>query len=273
MKKFHVKDFINSAKEEGAKVVIGEMLPTVVKNVGETLVGVGVGELIGDIASAACPIVNNIRLNYKQKLLDRNITSSIQTLIQRQDELEEIVKQLQNKNPGLIQTTVYAYLDNISDEIQEEMVVYNTNGYVNLLKSDNKNIDTILMFFETMNQLNYLDVRILKLYNSYFGEGETISDICQDCNLEYGETKFIRQKLERLGLLVERNEKFEKENLEKISKYLHDLDRESKKSRPGTVRFPNLKSVSKTPSYSITLLGRKYLELMDSKTYETKENE
>lgn len=56
-------------------------------------------------------------------------------------------------------------------EIQEKMVEYNVNGYINLLKSDHTNIDLGLMFFKTMSQLNNLDIRILKVYSNLKMDG------------------------------------------------------------------------------------------------------
>ena len=39
-------------------------------------------------------------------------------------------------------------MDNKVVEIQEKMVEYNVNGYINLLKSDHTNIDLGLMFLK-----------------------------------------------------------------------------------------------------------------------------
>ena len=56
-------------------------------------------------------------------------------------------------------------------EIQEKMVEYNVNGYINLLKLGHTNIDLGLMFFKTMSQLNNLDIRILKVYSNLKMDG------------------------------------------------------------------------------------------------------
>lgn len=87
------------------------------------------------------------------------------------------------------------------DEIQERMVEYNVNGYINLLKSDHTNIDLGLMFFKTMSQLNDLDIRILKVYSNLETDGESIVSICNELNLEMNQIRFIKEKLERFGLL------------------------------------------------------------------------
>ena len=50
-------------------------------------------------------------------------------------------------NPVFIEQITEALLDNIADEIQEKLVEYNVNGYINLLKSDHTNINLGLMLF------------------------------------------------------------------------------------------------------------------------------
>ena len=136
---------------------------------------------------------------------------------------------------------------------------YNANGYVNLLKLDNTNLDIVLMFFKTLAQLSDLDIRVLKSY-SYFGnDGESLLDICKDIHIDFEQMRFIREKLERFGLLQSKNEEINDNNLEAVVKYLQNLEKESKKSKPGTVKIPKLKKVSGSDSYKITPLGRQYL--------------
>lgn len=113
-----------------------------------------------------------------------------------------IVKEAREEHKAAIE----ALLDNIVDEIQEKMVEYNVNGYINLLKSDHTNIDLGLMFFKTMSQLNDLDIRILKVYSNLGNDGESIVSICKKLNLELNQIRFIKEKLERFGLLQSRNE-------------------------------------------------------------------
>lgn len=99
-----------------------------------------------------------------------NALKNIQT---RQTELEYRMNNLFENNPVFIEQITEALLDNIVDEIQEKLVEYNVNGYINLLESDHTNIDLGLMFFKTMSQLNDLDIRILKVYSNLKTDGES----------------------------------------------------------------------------------------------------
>ena len=87
-------------------------------------------------------------------------------------------------------------MDNILDEIQEKMVEYIVNGYINVLKSNNTNINLGLMFFKTWSQLNDLDICILKPYSNLGNDGESIVSICNELNLELNQIRFVKEKLE-----------------------------------------------------------------------------
>ena len=165
-------------------------------------------------------------------------------------------------NPTFITKITEALLDNIVDEIQEKLVKYNVNGYINLLKSEHTNIDLGLMFFKTMSQLNDLDIRILKVYSNQETYGESIVSICNELNLEHNQIQFIKEKLERFGLLQSRNEEISDDNLNKIIKYLENIKKENRKKNSNDVKVPNLKKVSGTDSYRITSLGRHYLTMI-----------
>lgn len=86
----------------------------------------------------------------------------------------------------------------------------------------------------------------------------------QQSNLEY--QRQITEAL--LDNIVEepqdKNEEINDNNLKEIVKYLQNLEKESKKSKPGSVKIPKLKKVSGSDSYKITQLGRQYLTLIEA---------
>ena len=113
-------------------------------------------------------------------------------------------------------------------------------------------------------QLSDLDIRVLKSYSYLGNDGENILDICKDIHVDFEQMRFIREKLERFGLLQSKNEEINDNNLKEIVKYLQNLEKESKKSKPGSVKIPKLKKVSGSDSYKITQLGRQYLTLIEA---------
>ena len=223
----------------------------------------GVGMLACEMVGSVVPVANNVLLSYKQHRLERNVLNALNIVQNRQTEIEYKMNELLENNRAFITQVTEALLDNIVDEIQEKMVEYNVNGYINLLKSDHTNIDLGLMFFKTMSQLNDLDIRILKVYSNLKTDGERIVSICNELNLELNQIQFIKEKLERFGLLQSRHEEKNDDNLNKIVKYLEQVKKKSKLINSNDVMFPNLRKVSGTDSYRITSLGRHYLTMID----------
>lgn len=222
----------------------------------------GVGMLASEIVGSVLPVANNVLLSYKQHRLERNVLNALNIVKNKQTEIEYKMNELLENNRAFITQVTEALLDNIVDEIQEKMVEYNVNGYINLLKSDHTNIDLGLMFFKTMSQLNDLDIRILKVYSNLKTDGESIVSICNELDLELNQIQFIKEKLERFGLLQSRHEEMNENNLDNIVKYLEKVKRENRKKNPNDVKVPNLKRVSGTDSYRITSLGRHYLTMI-----------
>lgn len=263
MDQYKLEDLIDAAKEEVGKEVVEKLLPQVIQEAGNFLFDRGVGMLACQVVGSVLPVANNILLSFNQHHLERNVLNALNIIQSRQTELENRMNELLENNPLYTRQITEALLDNIVDEIQERMVDYNVNGYINLLKSDHTNIDLGLMFFKTMSQLNDLDIRILKAYSNLEAEGESIVSICNELNLELDQIRFIKEKLERFGLLQSRNEEMNDDNLKAIIKYLENVKRENRKKNLNDVKVPNLKRVSGADSYRITSLGRHYLIMID----------
>lgn len=262
MDQYKLNDLMDATKEEVGKETVENLLPAVVQEAGSFLFDKGVGILACQIVGSVVPVANNILLSYKQHRLERNVLNSLRIIQSKQNELEKRMNELLENNPTFISQITEALLDNIVDEIQERMVEYNVNGYINLLKSDHTNIDLGLMFFKTMSQLNDLDIRILKVYSNLETDGESIVSICNELNLEMNQIRFIKEKLERFGLLQSRNEEMNDDNLDRIVKYLEKVKKENRKRNPNDVKVPSLKRVSSSDSYRITSLGRSYLTMI-----------
>lgn len=138
---------MDATKEEVGKEVVEKLLPTVIQEAGSFLFDKGVGMLVCEIVGSVLPVANNILLSYKQHRLERNVLNTLNIVQNRQTEIEYRMNELLENNPLYTRQITEALLDNIVDEIQEKLVEYNVNGYINLLKSDHTNIDLGLMFF------------------------------------------------------------------------------------------------------------------------------
>lgn len=147
MDQYKLKDLMDATKEEVGKEVVEKLLPTVVQEAGNFLFDKGVGMLACEMVGSVLTVANNVLLSYKQHRLERNVLNALNIVQNRQTEIEYKMNELLENNRAFITQVTEALLDNIVDEIQEKMVEYNVNGYINLLKSDYTNIDLGLMFF------------------------------------------------------------------------------------------------------------------------------
>ena len=78
------------------------------------------------------------------------------------------------------------------------------NGLTNIAGGINWQEDVVLMFYDTLSQLNLLDLRLLKLYASTYIERDDNDDIYKlmnECQIDNSQAGMIREKLERLGLI------------------------------------------------------------------------
>lgn len=262
MDQYKLKDLMDATKEEVGKELVEKLLPAVIQEAGSFLFDKGMGMWACEMVGSVLPVANNVLLSYKQHCLERNVLNALKNIQTRQTELEYRMNNLFENNPVFIEQITEALLDNIMDEIQEKLVEYNVNGYINLLESDHTNIDLGLMFFKTMSQLNDLDIRILKVYSNLETYGESIVSICNELNLELNQIRFIKEKLEWFDLLQSRNEEMNDDNLEMIVNYLEKVKKENRKRNLNDIKVPGLKRVSASDSYRITPLGRHYLTMI-----------
>ena len=60
MNKYKILDLFHALNEEAGDVILSEVLPAVVKEYGECIVGEGVATLVGEVIGAICPRINNV---------------------------------------------------------------------------------------------------------------------------------------------------------------------------------------------------------------------
>ena len=244
-------------------LALGNVLPEIVKVYGETIVSEGVANLAGELIGAVCPRVNNIRLSYKQNRLERNVSIMLNRLVEKQKELtsriDEIQKNVEGRN--FIQQSSEMLLDSIVDEIETSKVQYSVNGYVNLIQTENANLDMSLMFFKTISELNDIDIQILKTYD-WRNQDKMASITPFNSEFDYSQLQYIKEKLLRFGLLNSKNEKLSAKNQEIIIEYLQKFNKDFTSKNPKGVKIPKFNKLQSTDRYSITSLGIALLQLI-----------
>lgn len=264
MEKKNILDLFHASNEEALDVTLSDILPEVAKQISEMAVSEATASIICEIIGAVFPRINHIRLGWKQNRLERNLKKAIEEL-QKNDLL--IAVQMENLiecNQDQMFRTQYCemMLDAIYDEIQESKVRYGINGYINLMCVENPNEDMALMFFKTLTELSDLDIRVLKIF-SYEYE-DNYYTMMQEVDISDMQYRFVKEKLERFGLLQSKNADIRDTDLAAIIGYLKDINKQSNSKNPKTVKFPNkIKDLARSDSYKITSLGRQFLKLTE----------
>lgn len=256
-------DLVKATGDETIDFALSNVLPEVVKTYGETMVPEVVANLAGELIGAVCPRLNNIRLSYKQNRLERNVSIMLNRLIVNQKLLSSRIDKLQKSIAGrtFIQQSSEMLLDNIVDEIQPEKVQYSVNGFVNLIQTENANLDMSLMFFKTISDLNDIDIRVLKTFDwKTQDKEEPITPF--NSEFDYSQLRYIKEKLLRLGLLKSKNEELSAKNQEKMIDYLQKFNKDITSKKPKGVKLPQFKKLQTTDRYNITSLGLALLQLI-----------
>lgn len=256
-------DLAKSVIDEMGDLALSEVLPGIVKTYGDTFVSDSLVNLAGELIGAVFPCFNNIRLSYKQNRLERNMSTMLDYLVENQEILNKRLDVLEKTREGrdFLQLSNEMLLDNIVDEIQTSKVKYSVNGYINLIQTEDANLDMSLMFFKTISALNDIDIRILKTYDwRHPSETEPITPF--NSEFDSSQLRYIKEKLVRLGLLKSKNEELSARNQERIIDYLQKFNKDFDPSKPKGVKLPDFKKIHSTDSYNITTLGFALLQLI-----------
>lgn len=115
--------------------------------------------------------------------------------------------------------------------------------------------------------MNELDIRVLKLYRPMWesknDERENFWDVMKDEDIDDLQYNFIREKLCRLGMLDSKNEKVRNDNIDELGNTLTEFIKQAYSKKPKVVNLPKIKKIKNSESYSITKLGRQYLDFID----------
>ena len=256
-----VDDFLNASKEEITDMDLESgIVQPVVTNLASLALSEGASLIVGNIIGTLSPRINNIRLNYKQNRFERHVISALSVINEKIDVLERNYSILNSQNKEKFSNEYLEWLlDNLYEEKQINKVPFHVNGYLNLMDND-ANDNLMLMFFNTINELTMLDIDVLNMYN--YESSENIYTLCEKYNLDPNQTNVIKAKLERLGLLENKNEMQRDSNIDLIGEYMKKLGQEQKKRNPKEVKIPNIKKISNVKAYTITTLGKNYLKII-----------
>lgn len=255
---------------DGTKGVVGEIITEdVVPAIGVEMLKGTVLEAASDTFSIISPRIGGAMLAYKQKRWEHNWERYIKKIIDSQDEINRRLGNLEEAQVKEVKEKYFPIIsDYVSDEKQKEKIDLIVNGFINLSSGINLQEDTVIMYYDTLEQLSLLDIRVLKCYiqNIYIGDssGETIVHIMADYEIDMAQVQLIKEKLTRLGLIESKNDADMDNNIREMAAYLESVQKGKKNQKL------KLKRISKSESYKATSYGRKFTNFF---TNICKENE
>jgi hypothetical protein len=216
--------------------------------------------LIDGVAGAVIPGVGNMILSYKQNRMERRVAETLQKLVERQDELNEAIERLSEDMGEQIKGTYFEMLLDYSiGEPQEEKVEYLVNGYINIAKAGYAQEDVVRSFYDTLAQLNMLDLRVFKLYAH--ANDDNYYKILEDYQIEDSHYRMVQEKLVRLGLIYSKIESQREENADAVLSYLMDLE----KGRKAKLKA---KKVTRNYLYGMSRYGYRFIKFIERKYQE-----
>lgn len=216
--------------------------------------------VLDGVAGAVIPGVGNMILSYKQNRMERRVKDTLKKIVDRQDELNEAIE---NLNGDMVKQIEGKYFEMLMDysisEPQEEKVDYLVNGYINIAKLQNLQEDVARSFYDTLSQMNMLDIRVFKLYA--FNNDDNAHRVMRDFDIDLYHYNMVREKLCRLGLIYSKNEAQRDENVDAIRLYLEDVGK-GKKSKL------KAKKISNSESYRFSSYGNRFVKFIEAEYQE-----
>lgn len=255
-----IKDLIDSAKGEIGNILLEEAAPVIVEEAAKEALKGAVLEVVSQGAGLVIPGVGNMMLSYKQKRMERNIEKFLKKIVLRQDELNKKLESLEQEQLKSFANDCFGLVaDYVPNVRQEEKIDYIVNGFVNLAGTQDVGLDKVMIFYDALDQLSMLEIRTLKMYymNRYIGRDyeDSIVQIMEDYKMDNSQMRMIKEKLERLGLLENRNEDRIQENVQNMTNYLEDISKGKKNPK-----LKKMKRILNIDSYRITSFGNRFIE-------------
>lgn len=261
-----IVDFVDSAKGPVLDIVSDLIVPDVATDLVGHVATEAIATTVGELAGVFIPGVGNMILSYKQRRFERNIEILVSELIERQNEFNEYFSKLDDKIAREVKNIYMGIVSDHTIEVtQEEKIKYIVNGYVNLTKDGHPQEDVVMMYYDTLDELSLLDIRVLKLYTQSLSSSEdNIYNVMDDYEFDNSQIDLIKEKISRLGLIENKREgEYNKlfENVKNVMDYLDKAQKGTKNNKFKIQKMTNLKS------NELTSYGRKFLRFI-SRNYE-----
>lgn len=249
-----IRDFIGAAKGTVGEILCEDAAPALLT---EMVKGTVLESATG-VLTAASPRIGGIMIAYQQKRWERNWENYIMQIVERQDEINKRLDELDDTKKNAVKQQFFPLVsDYVQNEKQKEKIELIVNGFVNIASGINNQEDTVIMFYDTLEQLSMLELKVFGTYTPATlsqGSAVTIYDVMVEYDIDQSQVALIKEKLARLGLLESKNDIDMDNNNKEVFKYIQAVVKGKK------VKEPKLKTINRSESYKITTYGRRFLE-------------
>lgn len=172
--------------------------------------GVEVGSAIifDGIAGQVIPGVVGLRMDYKQKQMEKRLNIGIGLLIERVNQLEEDMRKLNDTEYRFVEESVFPLVfENIINESEEEKIKYIINGFESVIQDKITDQEIVLSYLDVLKALRLIDIEHLFKQTSEYRKQLPKKGLKLEIDLsEMGKrrtalTQYIYNKLEQLGLI------------------------------------------------------------------------
>ena len=126
-------------------------------------------------AGSVIPGVDNLILSYKQQRIEKNLEIFISQIVVRQDEFNERLSKLDfDKIQQLTKHYFGIVADYVLDVRQQDKIDFIVNGYINMTEMEDLNDDSVIMFYDTLDQMTLMDIAVLKSHHRNFVNDENL---------------------------------------------------------------------------------------------------
>lgn len=254
-----VKEIIEPAKGPMFDVVSDLFVPEIAEEIAGNFVPAIVAGTVGEVAGSLIPGVGGMIMSYKQARFERNIEKMVSELMRRMDEFNRYFAELDDKIAIQVKSQYFGIMaDHAARAIQEEKIEFIVNGYINLVKDGHPQEDVVMMYYDTLDELTLLDIRILKLKMLTLNDDkDSIMQVWEDYGIDRNQTDLINDKLSRLGLIESCKEKEYEKLFDNVYNIIDYLDKAAKGKKNNRL---NVAHLTKSKSNALTAYGRRFLK-------------
>lgn len=220
MKEDNIKTMMEVLREQARGGIVQEVIPILLEEMfhGTTL------SVMGRILSFTVTTLGGIMFAYQQRKAADNMMKFMQEVAILQDELNQRLDAIedQEKKQKMIKDYFELVTDYALKATQEEKIKYIVNGYKNLSEQGDFKEDFVLLYYDVLDGLNMLDLRVLNLCVSGGVTGDSIQNVLKEYNINYDQVNYIVDKLRRSGLVEDKRERNIMTNFERLKECIKE---------------------------------------------------